>query len=230
MSNWVGALSVIAFVGCVKPSAEPTIASGVKADPVQPSAKSGQPAPATQPTTPLAVDCGEWGCKATISNRVVTIRPVAGSGENGAVAAIEVNWEHAAAKLHLDSGFEECETLSADLSGASKVTDSRLAMVQLFCEHGEDLFRRDIVTGLLFVGDAANSPAILWHGSGSYSNDFGDCQQIDVLFFESAAPGLVLAKREKVTTLDEPEERLECKPVPRAITVEAKVTIPKPGP
>lgn len=123
-----------------------------------------------------------------------------------------------------------CEQTEVSIEAVPELGDERLAMLDLFCENGEDVFSRTTVTALVFVGDAGLPPAVLWEGEGSFHSEFDACVTIDVPYFRRTKAGAIEAVRhaevERNTDGDvEPEP--ECVAEPRRDTVLATIPIPR---
>ena len=76
-----------------------------------------------------------------------------------------------------------------------QLKDQRFAMAQLFCENGEDAFQRDLVTALVFVGDTRHPSDVLWTGQGYYENSNGECEEVEVPYFERTGATSIVVKR-----------------------------------
>ncbi len=131
-------------------------------------------------------------------------------------------------KLELEKSVQVgCQNASVIVEGVPALGDPRLAMVNFFCEQGEDYFSRKIVTALVFV---AEPPTILWEGVGSYSNEMGQCETIDVPFFDRAASGVVRAMRQRQVLHHPPETagtpRMKCVPSKRNDRQIVQIAIP----
>jgi hypothetical protein len=90
-------------------------------------------------------------------------------------------------RVQVATGFSGCESIDTVVEGVPKLDDDRLALAQLFCERGADVFSRDILTTLVFLGDDEHEPAVLWQGEGEFRNEFDACEVIDVPYVERGA-------------------------------------------
>lgn len=159
-----------ALAGCsVQVASTPTTAPPT-ASPTPPVAEVAKPAPAARKAEVKAIARG-------------------GSDENDPlVADITVTIGDAEHSLALRSELTGCESTEAPVDTIPGIEDPRLRMVQLFCENGEDLFTRQIVTALLVAGD---SPWIAWKGSGEVATADGECERAEVPAFRAAPGGKV---------------------------------------
>lgn len=101
-----------------------------------------------------------------------------------------------------------------------------VVFVQLFCENGEDIFRRQIAAAAIRLHRAE----ILWEGGGSYENLMGECQVIDVPVVKVENATLVVS-RETETIVDPPnkEDRLgdarDCEAMAKTTTELARIPL-----
>jgi len=110
--------------------------------------------------------------------------------------------------------------------------NDRLVMVQLFLENGEDVFSREMVTALVFLGDAATKPKVLWQGEGFYQNLFGQCMTLNVVSFVPIKGGRanVMRHREVIVNAEEDGylmgDAKDCVAKPKSIKRIGRVKIP----
>tara|TARA_R110002096_G_scaffold433887_5_gene653985 strand:+ start:117991 stop:118782 length:792 start_codon:yes stop_codon:yes gene_type:complete len=109
----------------------------------------------------------------------------------------------------------------------------RLIVFQIFMESGEDYFTREIVTALVFVGDATKPPKVLWQGKGEFESAMGECETINVISFapHGTSEAEVLRHREVVVSAPEDGEWLsgdakECRAKAETTKRIARVKIP----
>ncbi len=106
-----------------------------------------------------------------------------------------------------------CEQVEASLDPIEGRDDLRA--FQLLCEMGEDFFSRQVETFLISVDPLT----VWWSGDGSYDNEMGVCERVDVPWFEPLADGRVRVYREQqVTANPSPDLDVECTPEPKVIT------------
>jgi len=110
--------------------------------------------------------------------------------------------------------------------------NERLVMVTLSLESGEDVYSREMVTALVFLGDAATKPKVLWQGEGSYKNLFGQCETLNVVSFVPYKGGKanVMRHREVIVNVAEEEDLMGdavgCVAKPKSVKRIARVKIP----
>lgn len=155
-------------------------------------------------------------------------------GEDPSVQTLELRFasgDGSTKTVELEHGtVSECEAVEVSIEAVDQLKDRRLGMLNLLCDNGADIFRRSVVTALVFVGARGHAPAVLWEGTGSYENDFDACVRIDVPFFRRTKGGAIQAMQETEILRDESgdiEPEPECIAVPHAEAVLA--TIPIPG-
>lgn len=160
---------------------------------------------------------------------VAAVREVAGTDEVAWAVDLEIQRpQRAAEELVLQrSTLIGCEQASAVVEGLPSLRDPRLAMLNFLCDRGEDYLSRTVVTALVFV---SNPPAILWEGEGKYANEMGQCETIDVPFFDRGPSGSVRVLRhiEVVHTLpDVPSTpRVRCKATARKDQLIGELAVP----
>lgn len=129
------------------------------------------------------------------------------------------------AVLQVEAGIEpgDCDQMNVSLDPIEGREDLRA--LQLFCETGEDYFSREIDTFLISMG----TYEVHWQGGGTYRNEMGVCQEIDVPWFEPLPDGMVVVYQE-TGVFHEPDPGLdvECTPKSTERSDLDTLTIPVP--
>ena len=85
-------------------------------------------------------------------------------------------------------------------------SNRRLIVFQVFMESGEDYFTREIVTALVFVGDATKPPKVLWQGEGTFESAMGECESINVISFSPHGTSEADVLRHREVVVSPPED------------------------
>lgn len=228
---------LLASAGVCSPATEES-----KPPELPPRCKSVASCPEERLTCGYDAECGQQRCIC------LTEAPAdPGSGEPTAASvapseapAVEVDWVEGedppvlevriagSEPLRIGSGFVDCENVDHSLESLPERGDVRV--VQLFCENGEDYFSREVMTTLVRLGPPVE---LVWAGGGSYRNEMGVCEQIDVAWFEAVDPThLAVVRTTSVLRTEQPGlEDFDCEPEPEKRTVEDTLDLgPDPFP
>lgn len=118
----------------------------------------------------------------------------------------------------------DCENVSVSLDPIEGRPDLRA--FQVFCENGEDYFSREIGTYLVSM----DTFELYWEGRGTYRNEMGVCQVIDVPWFEAKPEGKVVVYQETGVFNDAPDDPdVDCTAEPKKREDLETLVIPLPS-